>query len=126
MRSDDVADKSAKRTKKGPGRPKLELDAEAIRSRARDGAPVREIARALGCDEKVIRNHFKDAYERGRDERRQEIRNLQMKACRALNPALLIWYGKNELEQTDKVGHEHEGKLTIEVVYRDAPRTTDA
>jgi hypothetical protein len=124
MRSDDVATKTAKQSKMG--RPKLALDPQEVRERAHGGASMREIARALGCDETVIRTRFKADFEHGKDARKRELRELQMKAARNGNPALLIWLGKNELEQTDKVGHEHEGKLTIEVVYRDAPRTTDA
>jgi transposase-like protein len=120
-----VGDKTAKQNKKA-GRPKLDLDADAIRQAARDGASMREIARQMGCEETVIRTRYRDAVSQGKDERHREIRELQMKAARALNPALLIWLGKNELEQTDKTGHTHDGKLTVEVVYRDAPRTTDA
>lgn len=126
MRTNDVAGKTAKGQKNKGGRPKFVLDGQAVIDAAHGGASMREIARRVGCDETVIRTRFKVEFEYGKDARKREIRDLQMKCARSGNPTMLIWLGKNELDQTDKVGHDHEGKLTVEVIYRDAPNTTNA
>ena len=48
-----------------------------------------------------------------RCERKNNLRKLQMQAARKLNPALLIFLGKNELEQADKQEVEHSGEVGL-------------
>ena len=66
-------------------------------------------ANILGCDEKTITNHkqadpaFLEALKKGKGERKKWLRGAQDAAASKGNPALLIFLGKNELGQTDRV-----------------------
>lgn len=84
------------------GRPKLALDARAVEEMAGKGASNREIADILGCDDKTIANRFSAILRKKRAERRITIREAQFKAAREGNSALLIWLGKQELDQRDQ------------------------
>ena len=80
---------------------RAEVAEEQVINLARLGCPNTEIAAICGCNETTIRRRFAQALAKGRAERKAQLRKLQWDGAKKLNPALLIWLGKNELGQVD-------------------------
>ena len=98
----------------------LDLDEKQIADLAFRGASNRDIAAYFDCDEATIRNRFSALLHKKRAERRMDIRDGQTKAAKEGNAALLIWLGKQELDQTDKQIIQHAGHVTKELIWPDA------
>lgn len=79
-----------------------DIDEVEVARLARDGASNREIAALVGCDEGTIRGRFSATVTKMRAERRIWLRARQNKLADEGNVTMLIWLGKNELEQTDR------------------------
>jgi hypothetical protein len=90
------------------GRPKLDIDGVEVGKLARMGASNVDIADFFGCDEGTIRRRFSEILTKGRAERKIALRVWQWKAAEAGNVAMLIWLGKQELGQADRVEAKHE------------------
>jgi hypothetical protein len=82
-------------------RPQIEIPENLVLNHARNGSPNSEIAAIVGCSEGTIRHRFRMVLAKGRAERKALLRKLQLDSAKALNPATLIWLGKNELGQVD-------------------------
>jgi hypothetical protein len=79
------------------------LDERLVAQLAFEGASDRDIAAILGCDHTTIASRFSPILKKRRAERRLEIRRKQNVCYGEGNVTMLIWLGKNELDQTDKV-----------------------
>ena len=116
-----------KLVKKRPGRQKP-LDLKTVEGMASVGATNCEIAEFLGVSEALIRKRCADVLIKARASLRTRLRQAQIKAALGGNPAMLIWLGKQMLEQKDKTEVDnrhagatggaiaHEMKITHEVV----------
>lgn len=93
-------------------RQKLDFDEKTIAKLALDGASNRDIAALLGCDESTIRDRFPALLHKKRAERRMEIRKAQFKSMKDGNSTMLVWLGKQELNQTDKIETKNETKYS--------------
>ncbi len=91
-----------KTKKKSVGRHRLKLDEEKIGQLAFFGNPDAGIATILGVSPKTITNNYSNILAKKRAERRAALRAAQTKAALEGNIAMLIFLGKNELEQKDK------------------------
>lgn len=101
-------------------KPKLDLDEKEIRRLAYDMASQREIAALLGCDEEVIRRRFKKVVEQEKARRRTDIRRKQFTCAGKGSAAMLIWLGKQYLDQVDRPeGSDEPRKIVVE--YLDRP-----
>jgi hypothetical protein len=85
----------------GPGRPKLELDEEQIGRLASIHCSVDEIALIMGCGRDTIYRNYMDVVEQGRARGRMGLRRRQWEVANEGNPTLLIWLGKQWLDQSD-------------------------
>ena len=83
-------------------RPKKQLDEGKIANLAFEGANNNQIATLVGCDEGTIRGRFSDLVAKKRAERKLELRKFQWKAASQGNVTMLIWLGKQELDQADQ------------------------
>lgn len=88
------------------GRPRTEISEEAVELAASLGAPNTEIADFFGVTEAVIRKRFSEILLKGRAARRMKLREFQWKAAERGNTAMLIWLGKQDLGQTEKIQQE--------------------
>lgn len=98
-------------------RPEVELDLDQVKSLARLGCTVEEMAVVLKCSAKTLQRRAKPSIEEGRLEARASLRKWQWDAAKKGSPAMLIWLGKQELGQRDKqvltgedggpIKHEH-------------------
>lgn len=60
------------------------------------------IAETIGMDVKTFQNNYSKETRQKRAEGKARIYRLQMQAAEDGNPTMLIWLGKQHLEQTDK------------------------
>lgn len=61
-----------------------------------------------------------DALEQGQGEGRASLRRRQFKAANDGNATMLIWLGKQYLDQKDKQEIEQSGTLTLNIIPEDA------
>lgn len=102
-------------------RPKVVIDEERVAQMALDGAKNSTIAAALGVDDQTIKSRFSPLLDKKRAERKLNILRWQNEKARRGDTTMLIWLGKQELEQTDKQETRHTGDtgaaIRIEVVH---------
>ncbi len=107
---------SEKTTKAGPGRPKAKIKAEDVYKLAKIGATLNEIADFHKVDVNTIRRRFKNEVTKGKADIRLSLRRAQFKAAIAGNPTMLIWLGKQLLNQSDN-GTFEEDELLDDVEF---------
>ncbi len=103
--------KAVKNTKKPVGRRKIELDRKLINGYIDKQLSIRAIADIVGVDKQTISNRFstklkkrKNAEIEKRVDLRQQLREAQWEsAIKGKNTAMMIWLGKNELGQSEKI-----------------------
>ena len=84
------------------GRNKIAVPPDEVEHLASLGCNDSEIARYFGVKEDTLRRHFSDYLINGRHNLKITLRQAQLRAAiENLNPALLIWLGKNLLLQSD-------------------------
>lgn len=83
------------------GRPKIELDAEMIGRLASIHCSVDEIALIMNCGRDTIYRNYMDVVEEGRAKGKMGLRRRQWEVAQEGNPTLLIWLGKQWLNQSD-------------------------
>ena len=101
--------KTAWKNKPGAGRPHIVLDKEKVGGLAFDGCKNSEIAFILGCDDQTLTNNYSRILNKKRAERKAALRKKQTTQALHGDTTMLIWLGKNELEQMDKQAVEHSG-----------------
>ena len=99
----------------GGGRPPVQIDMQAVERAASIGCTADEIAVLLGVGrstffEKLNKDPaLKESLEIGKARGRTTLRRLQWQGAETGNPTMLIWLGKQLLDQRDKVSQEHSG-----------------
>ena len=81
---------------------KYNIDTEQVEKLASFGCTNIEIASVFGCDESLIRKSYSEFLTKGRDKGKIRLRQLQWKAAEAGSHTMLIWLGKQILNQSDK------------------------
>ena len=96
------------RTRKKPGSKDTRFDVplDRLREYAKGMYTQASLAALLGISHDTLfrrlqEPEYREAFEKGRAEGCAEISNLQMKAARAGNIAMLIWLGKQHLGQKE-------------------------
>lgn len=97
------------------GRRKKEVDEAILAELIVQGATDREIGDILGINHTTVTNRFSPIIKKKRAERRIALRKAQYDNAIAGNATLLIWLGKQELEQTDKIVHSVPEDLTLNI-----------
>ena len=95
------------------GRPKEAIDPEQVRSLAKLGCTWDEIASVLAIargtfSARMKEKKYRDAYDRGIAERNTSLLRAQYDSAVGGNPTMMIWVGKNRLNQTDRVETHNE------------------
>ena len=75
------------------------------------GCTIMEIAKFFIVDESLIRKYYADEVRRGKEQMKLRLRQLQWKFAEQGNTSLLIFLGKNYLNQTDKQQLDMTGNL---------------
>jgi len=83
------------------GRNKTIVPPEEVEHFASLGCTDREIANYFGITESTLRYNFSDYLTKGRHALKTTLRQAQLKVALEGNPTMLIWLGKNILQQND-------------------------
>lgn len=94
-------------------RKKIEIDAEQVRGLARLGCTWDEIAGVLGIARTTLavrmrEKKYRDAYEQGVAEGDVSLRRAQYDSAMKGKTGMLVWLGKNRLNQVDRVETKNE------------------
>lgn len=96
---------------------KIEIDAEQVEKLASRFWKVPEIAAFFCCSESTINHRFAENLIKGRESGKGKLRDAQLAAAFKGSAAMLIWLGKQYLEQSEKMSVEHseiwKGQLEI-------------
>ena len=81
---------------------KYNIDTHQVEQLAGFGCSNTEMASFFGCDESLIRKSYSESIAKGRDNGKIRLRQYQWASAKKGNVAMLIWLGKQILEQSDK------------------------
>lgn len=96
-------------------RPKKVLDTQQIFKLAKLMCTEDEICDVMGCAKETLRNNYGEQLRAGRNVAKSSLRRAQFKAAIIdRNPTMLVWLGKQHLEQRDMQSHELSGKVATE------------
>jgi len=84
-------------------RPKKVIDAKQVQDLASVGCKTTEIARLLGTTDELLNRRFMEELTKGRESLKMSLRRWQLESAKKGNVAMLIWLGKQYLEQTEKI-----------------------
>lgn len=89
--------------REGAGRPKFIIDYEAAEKLASLMCTQPEIASYLGCSLALLEHDkkFQEIHRKGLDKGKMSVRRMQYRCAEEGNPTMLIWLGKQYLEQRD-------------------------
>lgn len=87
-------------------RPRKKIDPNAVKALAQRGAKTSEIADVIGCSPDTLERRFAAEMVKGRADLRMSLREWQIQAAKNGNVAMLIWLGKQYLDQKDVARNE--------------------
>ena len=83
------------------GRNKVAVAVDEVEHLSSLGCSDRDIANYFGVKEDTLRRHFADYLINGRHNLKVTLRQAQLRVALDGNPTMLIWLGKNMLQQND-------------------------
>lgn len=89
-------------------RPPLDIDEDTVEKLAAIHCTMIEIASVVGCSVDTLERRFADVVKRGRDKGKTSLKRWQWKLAEKGNCTMLIWLGKQYLEQRD-----HKEPITV-------------
>ena len=105
------------------GRPKADIDPKKVFELAKIGCTAEEIGTVLGCSRCTVYTRFRAQLDKGRDDMRTSLRRWQYMKAREGSIPMLIWLGKQYLEQRDKADTTvREEVVTIEEIAAKIPQ----
>ena len=90
---------------------KSRVNREKVEMLSSFGCTIMEIAKFFIVDESVRRKDYVEVVRRGKEQMKLRLRQLQWKFAEQGNTSLLIFLGKNYLNQTDKQQLDMTGNL---------------
>jgi SLT domain-containing protein len=84
------------------GRPKVKVDTKIIENMAAIHCTNKEIAEVVGISVDTLQRNFPDLLQKGRANGKAKLRRLQWQKAEEGNPTMLIWLGKQLLEQKEQ------------------------
>ena len=86
---------------------KYNIDKEKVEQLASFGCSASEIASFFGCTRSLITKSYSTNMTKGKEKGKIRLRQMQWKAAEHGNVSMLIWLGKQVLDQTDRQEIEH-------------------
>jgi len=93
------------------GRPKIEIDEAKLEMLAEFGCSNQELASFFECSEETLRKNYKPIIDKGRELQKISLRRAQFKAVKNGSVPMMIFLGKNLLQQSDKQHIDLTGNL---------------
>lgn len=98
-------------------RPKKEIDKAGVVKLAAIGCNATEIARFYDVSKSTITRRFATELTKGLDGLKRKLRRKQITVAMTGNVSMLIWLGKNLLEQTDVIAEHIDQNVTVKIEY---------
>lgn len=99
---------------RGPAHDITEETTRLVEGMATVGGTNTEIAAFMDCNETQIRRNYKKVLAKARASMKTRLRQAQYKVALGGNPTMLIWLGKQMLEQKDRQEITHKDLDTNE------------
>ena len=93
--------KAAVRPKRPAGRPPVEVNEKVVEGLAAVGCSAEEIASYVGCNRSVIFDRFSDCLKKGHFQQKVSLRRKQYELAMAGDKTMLVWLGKQYLDQCE-------------------------
>lgn len=84
-------------------RPRKKVDPEKVKQLASLGLCNAEVAAILDVSPDTIERRYKDVLRTGRERRNASLRRKQFEVAMTGNATMLIWLGKQHLDQSDSL-----------------------
>lgn len=100
--------KHKKQSHKGPGRPFIKLtpfQLEELEKLAAIHCTVEEMATIMGCSKDTLERNYAALIKKGKSAGRASLRRMQYQSAQKGSIPMLIWLGKQLLEQKDRTDH---------------------
>jgi len=99
------------------GRPKIQIDYDAVRKLSNIQCTQEEIASFLGISVRTLQRdeEFCRVYKIGQDNGKMSLRRMQWKLAEK-NPSMAIWLGKQHLGQKDNIDVNGEQTTRVTIV----------
>lgn len=94
-------------------RPRLQINEEQVKSLAGINCSLAEMAAVLDCSVDTLTRRYAEVIEKGRDTGRMSLKRKQWEVAMSGNVTMLIWLGKQNLGQTDKVEQRNDTNVNI-------------
>lgn len=100
-------------------RPLLDIDPKQVEQLAMIQCSYDEMAAVLDCDPKTLSNRFSQAIKKGREQGKSSLKRAQYKSAMDGNSTMLIWLGKQHLDQKDEhhIQSEHKDEKQINIKF---------
>jgi AraC-like DNA-binding protein len=106
-------------------RPRKKIDPEQVKKLAAIQCSYAEMAAVLGVNESTLTRRFAQVIKEGREHGRMSLKRKQYECAMGGNTTMLIWLGKQHLEQRDKQALEHSGPDGKPIEHKDVGSLTD-
>lgn len=94
-------------------RPRKKIDPEQVKQLAMIQCSNAEMAAVLGCSHDVLERRFASAIKEGREHGKSSLKRAQYKLAMNGNATMLIWLGKQHLDQKDKTEYSGDSRNPI-------------
>lgn len=84
-------------------RPKKEIDEDQVLKLAAINCSLAEMAAVLNCSVDTLGRRFAEVIEKGRKQGNMSLKRKQFEVAMGGNVTMLIWLGKQRLDQSEKV-----------------------
>lgn len=97
-------------------RPPKPIDSKQVMELAKISCTMNEMAAVLGCSVDTLERRFADIIKEGREHGRMSLKRKQYEVAMGGNVTMLIWLGKQLLDQSEKVVQRTElsGQVKVE------------
>ena len=102
-------------------RPELEIDSKLVEDLAAIFCTMKEIAAIVGCSVDTLERRFADNIDKGRQRGKTTLRRKQFESAISGNVVMLIWLGKQILDQQERT-HISLEKISDDILVAEAQR----
>ena len=93
------------------GRPKIEIDEELLYKLATIHCTMKEMVDIMGVSEDTLKRNFAGIIDKGKAEGKMRLRRKQVEVAMQVSAPMLIWIGKNMLNQSDSPMNTDDAKI---------------
>ena len=96
---------------------KYDIDPQQVEKMASYGMKNTEIADSLGCSKDLISKSYSTNITKGRADLKKSLRKAELDSALQGNATMLIWLGKQILDQSDKQEIDHNIRPIDEIEF---------